>query len=373
LLQGSLPTSEWEIEGAALVGSVRELTSEIECNRPDLIVVDLPQLGSNELSRLQSALAASPATAMILLASDRSPEFLLHAMRAGVREVLHIPLNGDELAQACERQMQRVGGLRGGRQGKVLAFVPSKGGSGATFIAANTAYALAARGQRVALIDLNLHLGDAALFVSESRPAQTIADLAREPDRIDGSFLESGMLLAAPNLWVLAAPESPETAVEVKPDAINRIVSVARNRFDYIVLDVGRILDANSIAALDLAEAIYIVLQLSLPYVHDARRLAKLLQGVGYPREKLRLIVNRWHKGSDVTPRDVERSLAMKIELKVPNHFSSVAYSINHGVPILKHAPRDVVSRAITELANALTPTAEARGGWWFGFGGKSA
>ena len=371
-ISAHLPVAEGEVEVSSAIGAASGLAAEIERTQPDLIIADLPNFGSHDIGYVEEALSAAPATSLILLAPDRSPDFLMGAMRAGVREVVPTPLLNGELKAAYDRQVTRLTAMRGAvRQGKVLAFVPAKGGSGATFLATNIAYALAARGQRVGLIDLNLHLGDAAMFVSETRPTQTIADVSREVSRIDGAFLESSMMLAHPNLWVLPAPDTPEAAIDIQPEAIERIVSVARARFDYVVLDIGRIFEASTVRALDQAEAIYLVVQLTLPFMHDARRLINVLHNLGYPRDRVRLVVNRWEKGGEVTTQDVERALGLKVELEVPNNFPTVAFSINHGIPIVKHAPKDIVTKSVVALADRLQPKVDRRPGWFLGFGAK--
>lgn len=356
-LVGQLSGAGDDVRVDGVVGSVRELAAAIEGSSPDLVVLDPVRLGSIERVELERALVAAPALPLILLSPDRSPELLLWAMRVGVREV--VSGGNDELRTAVERHVRRVAGARTTvRQGRVLAFLPAKGGSGATFLAANTACALAARGKRVALIDLNLHLGDAALFVSEAQPTQTIADLSKDLARIDGTFLETGMMQARPNLWVLPAPESPEGALEIRPEAIEKIVAVARERFDFVILDVGRVLEASGLRGLDAAETIYLVVQLTLPFVHDAKRLKKMLRSLGYSRDKLRLVINRYERGTDVTSGDVERALGMRADLRVPNEFAPVAFSINHAVPVFEHQPKCAVSRAVLELADRYAPAA---------------
>lgn len=366
-LARQLPQADETISVSSVIGGAHQLSDEIEHSRPDLVVADVPALDDAALRRIEGSLAASPATSTIILSPDRTPEYQLKAMRAGVREVVPLPLSNGELKQAYGRQLGRIQVLRGGvRQGKVLAFMPAKGGSGSTFLSTNLAYALAARGQRVALVDLNLHFGDAALFLSEKRPARTIAELAREAARLDGTFLESSMLAVAPDLWVLAAPDSPEASIDVKPEAVERIVSIARARFDFVVLDMGRVLEAATIRALDQAEAIYITLQLTLPFIHDAKRLVGLLGSLGYAREKLRIVVNRWEKGSEISSDDVRQALGSAVDLEVPNSFRAVAHSINHGVPILESAPRDPVARALAAMAGRLAPAQVERKRGWF-------
>jgi len=365
-LSAMVPHADPQIEVSSVLGGLAELNQEVSQKRPDLVLADLLRIDAADLSTLERAMATAPATALILATPEPSPDFLMRAMRAGVREVVAKPLANGELKVAFDRHLQRLSALRRpATQGRLLAFVPAKGGSGATFLAANLAHALAVRGHRTALIDLNLHFGDCALFVSADRPQHTVADLAREVNRIDGAFLEASMLAAEPNLWVLAAPESPEAAIDVRPEAIERILQVAQQQFEFVIIDVGRVFEAASVKALDQVEAIYLVLQTTLPFLHDGRRVLDLLGNLGYPRDRVRVVVNRAEKGGDIGAAEVQRTLGLPIAAEVPNSYKAVAYSINHGIPILKSAPKDTVSRAIGLLADGLAPQAERKGGAW--------
>jgi pilus assembly protein CpaE len=154
--------------------------------------------------------------------------------------------------------------------------------------------------------------------------------------------------------------------MDVTPEAVERIVSILRGRFDFVLLDMGRIIDAAGVRALDQAEAVYITLQLTLPFIHDAKRLLTLLEKLGYARDKLHVVVNRWEKGGEITSADVHRSLGVTVDLEIPNSFAAVAHAINHGIPILKSAPKDAVSKALRKLADRLAPAgAEERRGWF--------
>lgn len=366
LLRG-LPAADDSMSVSQVVGGALELASEIENNRPELVVAALPALDDTGLAALEQALLAAPATALILQSPDRSPDFPIRAMRAGVRELLPSPASAAELSAAWNRQVMRLRARSGAREGRVLAFLPAKGGAGSTFLSTNLAYALAARGQRVALLDLNLHFGDAVLYLTEAKPSQTIADLAREASRLDGTFLEASMMPVAPNLWALPAPDDPESAIDVLPEAVDRIVTLAKGRYDFVILDMGRILEANTLRALDHADTIFVTLQTILPFLHDAKRLVTLLGNIGYSRDKLRILLNRWEKGSEISADDVRRSVGVEVDFEVPNSFAAVAHSINHGVPILKGSPRDPVARAVSAIVDRLVPQAAPRRRGWFG------
>jgi pilus assembly protein CpaE len=278
-------------------------------------------------------------------------------MRAGVREVLPTPLTRGVVIEVVERFQQRIALARmPAHQCKVLAFIPCKGGSGATFLATNIAYALAAPGnKRVALFDFNLQFGDASMFIQDGLRTTSIADVARQIQRLDGSFLASSMIQVLPNLGVLAAPEKPEMAAEIKPEHINPLFQVAIKHYDFLILDVGRELDAISIQVLDRADFIFPVLQQTLPSIRDAKRVSDAFRALNYQDDKVRLIVNRYQKNADITIADLEGTLNTTIFKVVPNDYTVVTGSVNQGIPAIKLAPRSPVAKSLQEIARELS------------------
>jgi pilus assembly protein CpaE len=288
-------------------------------------------------------------------------------MRAGVREILPSASGAAEVLDA----VGRIGQKRGShpeRHGNVLAFLSCKGGGGgATFLATNIAYALAAEeNKRVLLLDLNLQWGDAVFFVSDRKPSITLADLALQIHRVDPAFLSSSVVRAHPNLGVLAAPEDPVHALDVKPEHIDVLVRIARSQFDFVILDTGRALDAVTVRALDYADAIFPVMQLSLPFIRDGKRLLDAFRTLEYPESKVKLLVNRYEKGGDVTLQDMERALGSKAFHTFPNDYDRVVKSINQGVPIVKLAHGSAIAKSVREFAHELaTVPAKAPSGWF--------
>lgn len=346
-------------------GEATHLAAMVEQERPDVLLLEAHGALEAELDTLEEVTRRHPELAVILLCAQASPEFLLRALRIGVCEVIQLPLSQQELQLSIGRIRERHSVATLPRQqGKVLAMLPCKGGAGATFLAANLAYAVAAEGRRVCLIDLNLHLGEASLYVSEATPPATLAEVTGQIQRLDGALLESSMLRIAPNFWLLAAPDSPEKAVDIRPESIERLINVARSSYDFVMLDVSRTLDANSIKALDLADNIYLVLQTTLPFIRDAQRLLALFRSLAYQEARVHLLLNRYEKGGDIDLRDVERSLGMSVANTVANSFGAVAISINQGRPIIEITPRDPVSRTLQEMARELTQTSPRAEGW---------
>jgi len=342
-----------EVEASA--GPVEQLYSAQQL--PDVLIFDRPGQEGADLAAIERLSGLYPQLAFIALCPQQTPEFLLQAMRAGVREVLPSPASAPALQASLERIAEKLERRSSGEgNGKVLAFISCKGGSGATFIATNLGYALAAGGhKRVLLIDMNLHFGDASLFVSEHKPLATLSDVAHQIHRLDPSFLSSSTLSILPNYNVLAAPEDPAHASEVLPEHIDAIIKLARRQYDFIVLDVGRNLDAVSVRTLDHADMIFPILQTTLPYIRDGKRLLGMFRSLEYDKDKVHLIVNRHDKGGEIRLQDLEAAYGTAIYRTVPNHYASAAASVNQGVPILKLDQASPITRSLREFAAALS------------------
>ena len=338
-----------------IAGSAARLTTMADDAIPDLLVVDQPDADEGELEQIGRLGHMFPRMAFIVLTGDLSQAFLLRAMRAGVREVLPATPSAAELQAAVEHAAEKFGS-QGAAQGKVLAFISCKGGSGATFLATNLAYALSSSGaKRVALIDMNLQFGDASLFVSDNKPLATLSDVATQIHRLDPSFLSSSMVAVTPNFSVLAAPSDPAHASDVKPEHIDAIIKLARRQYDFIVLDVARSLDPVSIRALDHADTIYPVLQTTLPYIRDGKRLLSVFRNLDYGHDKVALVVNRHDKNSDIRLKDLEEAFDTDNLRTMPNHYDAAARSVNQGVPITRLAPDSPLSAALMDMARSQT------------------
>jgi pilus assembly protein CpaE len=309
---------------------------------------------------------AHPDTAFIVVTDNQSAEFLRGAMRAGVREVLPCPVPEDQLRAAIERLKKRM--ATSTANGKVYAFIPAKGGSGSTFLATNLGYVLAGRPDRkILLLDLNLQFGDAALFVTEQQPTMDVSELARQIHRLDASLLSASLLNVLPNYGLLPAPDDPAQSVDVKPQHVETLLAIARKHYDFTILDLGRSLDGVTLRALDMADAIFPVLQVGLPYIRDGKRLLGVLRSLGYSSSKIKLIVNRFQKGTEIGLADLEKALGVSVYKTIPNSYQTSAASANQGVPISKLDRNNTVSRGIAELANEIAPAPEGEEDGWLG------
>lgn len=363
--------AEPAFEVAAIVRELRNVSVIVNGSRPDIVLVETTT--PEDFLALEALASAHPEMEYVLVVHELSTEFLMRAMRAGVREVLPAPTTPDAVLQALRRQLRKhapVATSPAAAHGEVLALVSCKGGSGATFVAANLAHLLAAGGRRkVALIDMNLQFGDAALFVSSETPVSNVADVARNIARLDAELLRASMAEVAPGLWVLAAPDDPAHAADVLPQHVRQIVELAREMFDFVIIDAGRSLSAVTLQALDLSDRVYAVLQLTLPFIRDGKRLRNVFRSLDYPANKIQWIVNRHQKDSQFTVEDLKKTLDIKNVITLPNHYEAVAAAVNQGVPVEQVAPNSSIAKGLRELTLSIAPAAEgkARSGWLSG------
>ena len=340
---------------AATRRDLREAVERLLAQPPELVLFDASEVEPAQAELLEPLARHYPDASFILLTRAPQHDLLIRAMRVGMREVLHLPLVHRALHEALDRiEIER--GVTAVREGKALAFMSCKGGSGATFLATNFGYALAAlAGRKVLLLDLHGQFGDATLYVSDQKPAMTLSDICSQIGRLDAAFLESCLVHVAPGYGVLAAADDPALATQMKPDHIDALLRVARQHYDYVLLDVGRQIDALSLRALDQADAIYPVLQLALPDIRDGRRLLDIFRSLGYPAERTRLIVNRYEKGGKLRLADLEQALGADVLHTVPNDYLSATDSVNQGIPLLQLARSSPVARSLAELVEAVT------------------
>jgi pilus assembly protein CpaE len=335
--------------------SLREALERLLATPPALVVIDAASSDAAEGDLLERLCKAYSGASFMLLTNEHQPDLLIRAMRAGVREVLPLPLVHQAFHEALDR-VASAAGMTAQRDGKVLAFIACKGGSGATFVSTNFAYALSTLSdKKVMLIDLHGQFGDATLYVSDQKPSMTLSDVCGQIARIDGPFLESCLVHVAPGFGVLAAADDPHTSSNLKPEQMDAILRVARQNYDYTVLDVGRQIDAISLRALDNADTIYPILQLALPDIRDGRRLLDIFRSLGYPVEQTRLIVNRYEKGGKLRLQDLQAALGAEVLHTIPNDYMAVTDSVNQGVPVLQLSRTSAVARSLAELVELVT------------------
>jgi pilus assembly protein CpaE len=340
-------------------GGRNKLRQVAEQDEPELMLVDGSCCDADGLAHIEELTTHHPHIAVVLLCAGCSPDFLISAMRAGVREVLPWPVNPPELAAAVNRIGAKLRGAQSRGAGKVLAFIPCKGGSGATFLATSLGYQLSETSS-VLLIDLNLQFGDALAFVHDARPPSTLADVARAIGRLDASFLAASTVKVAPNFSIMAAPDDHAQAVEITAAQVDAVLALAVLHYDFVVLDLGRPIDTLAIKALDRAHMIYPVLQAGVSSIRNAKKMLAIFKSLDYGAGKVELIVNRFERKGAIGVAEIERTLGKFTIHTVPNSYKQVTAAIDHGEPLVASARSNPVLRNVAGLAGALNPRPQA-------------
>ena len=318
-----------------------------------LLVVDLDPEPSSALQVVEDISARFPALAIVALSAKPDPELILSAMRSGCRQFIPKPIDLQDLTKAL-KLLTRSAGDEQAKTERTICLIGSSGGCGVTTIAANLAIEMAQlAGEPCALVDLQLEFGSVATYF-DSRPAHTIADLTNSSSEIDTHIVEQAMTVLPSNVALLARPERVDQAANVNPESIARILKVLAQRYDSVLVDTPCRFDGISIAALEMASSVMLVLQLSVPSIRNAQRLYKPLIQYGMPAEKILPVVNRSTRNSPVLPQDVEEHLGTSVFAVIPNDYKTVQGALDFGRPLLNESPDSPVRKAIAQIARRL-------------------
>ncbi|MEL6105428.1 MAG: AAA family ATPase [Planctomycetota bacterium] len=261
---------------------------------------------------------------------------LIEAMRAGTRDFLRRPISTTELRTLLDNLGQFDGRSAGADVtfGRVITFISNKGGVGKSTLATNTAVGLARRyPDRVLLIDGSLQMGVAAALL-DVQPRATLADVADERDRLDATMIRQMATQTEFGVHLLAAPDDAVEAMEVDDAVMSRVITLARRSYDFVIVDTFPMFDSVVVAILDLSDRAYVVMENVVPTLLGAVRLLDVLERIGFPAQRQRLIVNRMQRiaGSLSLP-DIESRLDRSIDHVLPFDKQVIA-AANCGEPI---------------------------------------
>ena len=333
---------------------------ELRTVNPEMVFLDLehdPDLGCK---LAQFLVETNPARRLVAVGGKANPEFLMQVMQAGVSEYLPKPVSHDALEAAIGRLRRKLVGAMPSKNGhapaparrepgRLYAFFAAKGGAGSTTVATNVAIQLhRLTGKRTVLVDLDLELGEIALFMGVE-PRFSFVDLAKNFHRMDEGLLASYIEAHSTGVHVLSAPQQPEKADGVTGDHIRKILEFLKHHYDHIVVDTSNSLTSRTLAAFDQADEIYLVTNVDLPSLRNVQRCQHILDRMGDRSERVRLLVNRYQPESDITLDDVERSLGMEVYWTLPNDYDAVVYAINTGRPVILE-PKCVYAQELEAL-----------------------
>lgn len=348
-----------EALAACDAGSVREFTSypagvedlpQMLAKNYDVIFVDLDSDAEYALDLVESIFACGGTTIMVYSAqTDR--ELVVSSMRAGAREFLTLPITPADLTEALSRVTVRQPAAQRGKWSprKLFTFLGTKGGCGTTTLSSNFAVSVAQEsGQKTLFIDLGLPLGDAAINLGMV-PSYSTANAFQDIGRLDSNFLASLLTTHSSGLYVLAAPNEFGKQ-EVTPDALDKLLTVARNSFRYVVVDAGARTDLRESALFEEAATLYLVTQVGVSELRNANRLITRFYGNRGPN--LQIVLNRYVAHALVFDDEhITKALTRPAQWKVPDDFPTARRTQNTATALaLEDSP---ISRVIKQMARA--------------------
>jgi pilus assembly protein CpaE len=318
----------------------------------DAVLVDLDSDPEEALGLVEIICSHASVTVMVF-SESADPEQLVRCMRAGAREFLSFPLEPEVMEEALVRAAARRPQARRDRRstGRLLTFLGAKGGAGATMVACNFAVSLARESrQKTLLIDLDLPLGDAALNMGITAEFSTI-DALQAKERLDGRFLNQILVKHSSGVWVLAAP-GRFLQYEPNVEAIDRLLQVARQEFDNVVVDMGSKLDMMGTAAYREATIFYLVTQSSIPELRNSNRLVQ--QFFAGPAPRLEIVINRYESRTlGVSEEHITKALTRPAQWKVPNDYASVRKMQINATPLV--LSDSAITRQIKQMVASVT------------------
>jgi len=367
-----------EVVGTAATGEEGvKLAQELV---PHVVIMDINLPGMDGITATEQIVREVPTTQIIILSVQGETGYMRRAMAAGARDFLVKPPSGDEL-MATIRRVYEIGqaqaarmapipttvvpGVAGhpavGRQGQLVVVFSPKGGAGCTTIAVNLAVALQTRlgaSQRVAIMDGSFQFGDVGVMLN-LQASRSIADLAVRVEELDADLLTSVLIPHPSGVKALLAPPHPEAADAVigadggmveGSRRIGAILDGLLREFDIVVVDTWSLLNELTLTFLDRADLILLVVTPLIPDIKDARHFLELADRLGYPREKVGLVINHSDRKTGLRLDQIERALIPALA-HIPYDERAGIVAANRGLPIAVEEASRPIGQAFVHLA----------------------
>ena len=300
-----------------------------------LFIVDLSTRKQDKLDLILQVSQQCKNCKTIALSDNPSVDLIIQIMRAGAREFVPVPIIKNELYEAINKTINQFEVPKVKNKCKIISVFSNKGGIGKTTLASNLALELSKiTKENVALIDLNFQMGDITTFL-DLKPSFNISYMLENIDKINETFLLSTLeKYKNSSLYVLADPPYFKQADNIQPKQISKLFNTLKDTFSYIIIDAEASFDGKNIAALDKSDMVLLVTVANLPALRNTQRCLELFERLGYDKDKVKIVVNRYMENDEIKEQDVEKVLSKPIFWKIPNNYFAIMSAINKGVPV---------------------------------------
>ncbi|HKS68475.1 MAG TPA: AAA family ATPase [Candidatus Acidoferrales bacterium] len=333
------------LEQTGLVRSIRQWAipmdriPETSDNMPDVVFLDLGRDSEPYFSFASLLRRVHPATKLIACSATtpQSHQILLEAMRSGVQDFISKPVNAESLKAMLVRFAEEMEIKGSATASKLIVVMGSKGGVGATTVTVNLGVQLATFARkRVVVLDFARPLGNIHLLL-DLHPRFGIRDAVENLDRLDSHFFSGLLTHHKTNLDVLGGATQPEEWQRIPVPVLERVVNVAQNNFDLVLLDMGSQFSSEWSPILGAARMIMVVAEANVPALWTLDRRLAAMSGFGLDPERARIIINRWHKGDEEVLKSIQKNINRPLFACIPNDFRKASEAVNLGTPILEN------------------------------------
>jgi pilus assembly protein CpaE len=329
--------------GDRALGSVSE-------THPDVVIVDALLQGRVSGEQVAEQIRrAEPQVGIIMLTVPQNP--VREDAERGIDAVLKMPFTGFDLTTLVRKvgETRAVESARGGSL--VVTLFSPKGGVGRTTLAYNLAVALG-QDHRVCLVDGSLQFSDLRGLLRVPAVAPSIVNLPT--DRIKESDVADVAWRDPSGIDILLAPPRVEMAEMVTTRDIEKVLSLLRQLYEFVIIDTRAALSDDVLVFLDSADLILQVLTYDSMAIRSLAMSAETFAAIGYPSSKLTTVLNRSDASGGFDKADVEQALGSKIDFEVVSDGHLVLQSNNEGSAFVTSSPDSPISQGVRRIAESL-------------------
>ncbi len=327
-----------DIEGGNLIvefDSAQTAYEHLSSQKKGIVLLDISESTDKALEDIRTIVSISNELTIITTTNKISTDIIVKTLRAGAKDFIRKPLIKTEFIETIQKAIENIKEENKNETCKIISTFSNKGGIGKTSIAVNLAVELAqTTKEKVALIDLNLQLGDVATFL-DMTPTFTMDYIADNIENLDEEeLLKTLSRYKNTSLYIIADPINIDKSRDITANQIKNILNTLKRTFSYVVIDIGTNIDTKTITALDMSDLILLIAIVNLPAIRSTQRCMDLFEKLGYTKDKVKLILNRHMENEDIKTSDIEDVVQQKVYWKIPNNYLTMVSAINKGVPV---------------------------------------
>ena len=327
---------------------------------PEAVFIDIDGTINNSFDVARYLLRRNPELRLFFVHSKKDPDLILEALRLGATDFIIFPGDEKDIRRIITRGIEKSESID--KSGEIISVFSLKGGQGVTGIAANLVdHIHKLTSDKVILFDMNFYQSDVNLVLN-MEPDFTPIDIIKNLERMDENLLFSSLYRHPRGFYVLSPANDIVEAEEVKEDDIKKILEVISGYLDYVVIDLPHDFSERSVAALDRSSAILLIVQQLMPSIKSAQKVLGLFAELGYPDDRIKIVLNRYSKQAELEPEDIEYVLDHQVFSVISNDYKLMQNCINDGKLLDSSAPSRKINEDIGDLAAGLVGISVNRG-----------